>query len=379
MAIPTIPTISEIKDRIVADIENKIGQTVPLLPKAFVRVLAGALAGVIVLLYQAILWVYRQIFPQTADMLSLRLAGAIVNVNPLPAVFAQITADVFGDNGYDPPEGTLFRSSVGVVYKISSTNTIAGGVASCTLDAQVSGDIGNITNGSELAIVSPDPQLTGVATVTDTVVSGDDAESDDSYRARVIAEYQKRKTGGAPADYEAWGLEAPNFNWISPLDSPTTAGIVQVYGRVDNQPDGIPTGSQLTELETFLTTDPTSGLRTRHPIGPPVETLPITRRLFDIEIFIQNPTGPLEADITVGVTDYLENQTPFNEAINFVRTDTISEGGIAGVGNDIANPEQATVTAVILTDVAAAVAIQSYQLFGGEFGKVNSITYTEVF
>lgn len=378
MAIPVIPTPAEIKDRIVADLNNKLNQTTPALPKAFNNVLAGALAGVIVLLYRAITWVYRQIFPQTADDASLRLLGAIVNVFPLSAVFAVIECDVPGDNGYTPPEGTLFRSASSVVYKITSTEVIAGGSATVQMTAQESGESGNLPDGSELSIVSPDPQLTGTATINSTITSGDDAESDDSFRTRVISEYQKRKTGGAPADYEAWGLEAPNFDWISPLDSPTTAGIVQVYGRVDNQTDGIPTGTQLDELELYLTTDPDTGLRTRHPIGPPVETIAITRRVFDVEIFIQNGTTQLESDITDAVIEYIANQQPFNEAINTIRIDTISEGGIADVGNDIANPQGATVTAVTLTDVDTSTAIQSYQLFGGEFGKAGTITFTVV-
>ena len=85
MAIPTIPTAAEIKARIKSDIENKINQTTPALPKAFNDVLAGALAGLILLLYQAILWTYRQIFPTTADITALELLGALVNITRLPA------------------------------------------------------------------------------------------------------------------------------------------------------------------------------------------------------------------------------------------------------------------------------------------------------
>lgn len=378
MSIPVIPTLQEIKDRIVADLENKINQVTPALPKAFNKVLAGSIAGLFLLLYQACLWTYRQIFPSTADIVALRLLGALVNVFQLPAVFAVLVADVPGTNAYVPPEGTLFRGSNGAVYKITTTEAISSGTASVTLTAQTSGEIGNLPNGTILDIVSPDPNLTGIATITATTTSGDDAESDDSLRARVISEYRKRRTGGAPADYESWGLETPNFDWISPLDSPTTPGEVEVYGRVDNQTDGIATGNQLSELYDFLTKDPVSGLRTRHPIGPDVITKPITRFSFDIEIFIQGSTPSIESDITLGVTNYLETQEPFNVAIDIIRIDTISQGGIADIANDIANPQSATITAVILSQTTPSLIIQSYQLFGGEFGKVNSITFTDV-
>lgn len=378
MSIPTIPTIAEIKARIVADLENKLNQTTPLLSKAFNRVLAGALAGVIILLYQAILWTYRQIFPTSADIISLRLMGALVNVFPLNAEFAILEATVPGTNGYTVPETATFRSSNNVVYKVETATLIVGGFATVNLKAQESGEIGNVPNGTVLDIVQPDPNLTGTATVTDTITSGDDAESPESYSQRVISEYQKRKTGGSPADYEAWGLQAPNFIWVSPVDAPSTVGEVNVYGKVDNQTDGIPTGSQLQELDDYLNIDPETGLRTRHPIGPPTVTLPISRFEFDMEIFIQNGNPAIESDITEAVISYVENQEPYNEAIHTIVKDTISKGGISAVSNDVANPQGATVTDVTLTQVTPSLVIPSYQLFGGEWGKVRNITYTVV-
>ncbi len=377
MAIPTIPTAAEIKARIVSDLETKLNQTTPDLLKAFNKVLAGAIAGFILLLYQAILWVYRQIFPETADQVSLTLLGALVNILQLPAEFAVIQADVTGQNGYTIVDD-LFRGSNNVVYKVTTGATIAGGTASVELTAQESGEIGNLPDGTILDIVSPNPNLDGTATITATNTSGDDKESLDSFRTRVSSAYSKRKTGGAPADYEAWGLETPNFDWISPLDDPDTAGEVIVYGRVDNQTDGIPTGGQLTELESFLNLDPVTGLRTRHPIGPPTTELAISRFLFDITISIQNGTSQIKTDVETAVTLYVETQEPFNEAIRKIIKDTISIGGIGAVANGVANPEGSTITTVLLEQVSPSLIIQSYQLFGGEFGKVNSITFIDV-
>lgn len=378
MAIPQIPTLSEIKARIVSDLNNKLNQTTPALPKAFNNVLAGAIAGLILLLYKSIAWTYKQIFPSTADEVSLKLLGAIVNIFQLPAEFAILEVEIPGNEGYTPPENTEFKSPDGFVYKITDTTAIVSGSAICKVTALASGESSNQIDGTELSIIKTDSQLLGIATVTTTISSGDDAEDIDAFRARVTSAYQNKRTGGSPADYRAWGLETPNFDYINPLDSPTTAGDVQVYGRVDNQEDGIPTGSQLTELYNYLTVDPTSGLRTRHPIGPPVQVLPISRYSFDIEIFIQNSTASLESDITEAITNSIETKQPYNEAVDSVTNNTISEGGIADTGNNVATAQNATIINVILKQTIDNLAITSYQLFGGEFGKVNSITYTEV-
>ncbi len=378
MSLPQIPTTKEIKDRIVSDLETSINQVTPLLPKAFNRVLAGALAGIITLLYQAILWVYRQIFPDTADITSLRLLGALVDVFQLKATFAVITADVPGTESYTVSVGTLFRGSNNMVYKVTTAGVVTSGIAEVSLTAQKSGEIGNLAAGSIIDIVSPVAQLIGTAEVTATTTDGDDAESDDSLRIRVSSAYKKRKTGGSPVDYESWGLECPNFDWISPVDSNSLPGDVVVYGKVDNQTDGIPTASQLLQLLEYLKVNPVTGLRDRHPIGPDPIPTAISRQEFDIEIFIQDGTPAIESSIEAAVTDYLENRKPFNLATTINRTDTISRGGIADVANDVANPQGSTVISVNLTQVIGSLEIQSYQLFGGEFGKVGTITFTEV-
>jgi phage-related baseplate assembly protein len=376
--LPTIPTAKEIRDRIVSDLETSLNQTTPLLPKAFNRVLAGAIAGLILLLYQAILFVYRSIFPDTADITSLKLLGALVDVEQLPATFAVLTLDVPGTESYTVTVGTLWRGANNMVYKVTTAGVVTSGIAVVSVTAQESGEIGNLANGSGLDIVSPDAQLTGTATVTATTTDGDDAESDDSLRVRVSAAYKKRKTGGSPVDYEAWGLETPNFIWISPIDSNTLPGDVIVYGEVDNQVDGIPTQNQLDQLLEYLKVDPVSGLRDRHPIGPDPIPTAITREEFDIEIFIQDGTPAIETSITAAVIDYVTTRKPFNIATTLIRTDTISRGGISDVANDIANPQGATVTSANLTQVDGSLEIQSYQFFGGELGKPRNITFTVV-
>ncbi len=378
MALPTIPTAKEIKDRIVSDLETYLNQNTPMLPKAFNRVLAGAIAGAILLLYQAILWTYKQIFPDTADITSLRLLGALVDVEQLPATFTILECTVSGQESAPVTEGTLFRGSNNMVYKVTTGDFVTGGIATVQMTAQESGEFGNLPNGSILDIVSPDPLLLGTAVVISTITSGDDAESDDSFRTRVSAAYKKRKTGGSPVDYEAWVLEAPNVNWVSPLDSPILPGDVDTYIKVDNQPDGIPTQSQLDEALQYSLINPETGLRDRHPIGPYPIIKPITRKEFDIEIFIQDGTPTIQADIESAVIDYVENREPFNTAISLSRIDTISRGGISDISNNIANPQGSTVIAVNLTQVDPLKQIQSYQLYGGEFGKTRNIIFTVV-
>lgn len=377
MALPTIPSATEIADRIIADIEGDTNQTTPALAKAFNKVVARAVAGVFILLYNAILWVYKQIFPDTADYKSLVLLGKLVGISPTPAVAAVITANVYGTNGESVAVGTAFKSATNQVYTVTIGGTISGGFALCTLTAVSPGDAGNIADGETLSIITPDPVLTGTAIVVSTITDGDDEESEASFRARVIARYKKRFTGGSPADYELWGLEAPHFIWVSPYAG-SEPGTVWVYGEVDNQVDGIPDAAQLATLKEYLTVDPETGLETRRPIGAEITTLPISRKPFDFDISISGASTATKNDIEAALSDYLLSLSPYNEGVSLERNDAVTDTGASSVVNDVARSAGATVISLIMRDGDSSSPLTNYILYGGEKAKLGTITFVDM-
>ncbi len=62
MTTPAVPTTAALRDTIVAQIAGSISQTIPLLPKAFTRVLAAVLAAAIVIVYKYASWQFLQLF-----------------------------------------------------------------------------------------------------------------------------------------------------------------------------------------------------------------------------------------------------------------------------------------------------------------------------
>jgi len=376
MALPTIPSATEIADRIIADIEGDTNQTTPALAKAFNKVVARAVAGVVILLYHAILRVYKQIFPETADYKALVLLGKLVGISPTPAVAAVITANVYGTNGESVAVGTAFKSTTNQVYTVTTGGTISGGLCLCTLTAVLAGDSGNIADGETLSIITPDTVLTGTAVVVGTTTDGDDEESEASFRARVIARYKKRFTGGSPADYELWGLEAPHFIWVSPYAG-NEPGTVWVYGEVDNQVDGIPDAAQLATLKDYLTYDPETGLETRRPIGAEITTLPISRKTFDFDISISGASTATKNDIEAALSDYLLSLSPYNEGVSLERNDAVTDTGASSVVNDVARSAGATVISLIVRDGDSSSPLTNYILYGGQKAKLGTITFVD--
>lgn len=378
MPMPTIPSAATIRSRIISDIEGALGQTTPFLPKSWNKAIAGAITGVVILLYNATLWVYKQIFPETADYQSLVLLGKLVGISPRNAVKAVIVARVFGTDGENVITGTTyFKSVTGSVYQVTTGGTIAGGYFDCTLTALTAGDAGNIADGEALSIITPDPVLTGSATVQSTTTEGDDQESEEQFRARVISRYKKRITGGSTADYELWGLEAPHFIWVSPVAG-DVPGSVWVFGEVDNQVDGIPDAGQLATLLQYIEIDPETGLQSRRPIGDEVTCFPISRKVFDFTINIQDATTQTKADIEQALSDYLLSLSPYNEGVSLERLDAVTDTGANGAANDIAREANSTILQLVMRESSTGGIVNSYTLYGGEKAKLGTVTWVDV-
>lgn len=376
MALPTIPTVSEIRARIITDIESKINQTTPALPKSFVRVIAGAQAGIVILLYNAILWVYKQIFPETADYAALVLLGKLVGLAPTNAVKAVITANVYGTTGESVAVGTTFRTATNYLYQVTTGGVIAGGLKLCTLTAVTPGNASNVANGEELSILSPDTVLTGRAVVVSTVTTGADSETESHFRSRVVVRYKRRHTGGSVADYYLWAMEAPHVSWASPVagDEPLD---VWIYVEVDDQTDGIPTAGELTTVESYVTTDPITLIQDRKPICDIVTALPITRKAFNVTIDIKDGTAEIKSAITAALTDYFLGLSPYNEGITLENNSAMTDTDASAVASAIAREAGASILDLVIYDAITTYQVTSYILLGGEKAKLGTPTYVD--
>jgi uncharacterized phage protein gp47/JayE len=81
-----------------------------------------------------------------------------------------------------------------------------------------------------------------------SAIAGADAETSNSYRARIVKRFQAKPQGGAYADYRVWVSDGARHRQHFPYTS-TTPGIVDVYVEAtpasSGNPDGIPMNSQL--------------------------------------------------------------------------------------------------------------------------------------
>lgn len=364
MSIPT-PTTKEVAENIVAQLEAELNQTIPLLPKGFNRVLAQALAAVLMIVYKFAGWMFLQMFVATAQNRTFTINGRQINPlvewgllvgagHPEPATQAELTASVtvITQSGQLPAGTQLVGVNNGVTY-LTTTNVLLD-APTVTINAKAVSDqsggggagvIGNLPVGSILTFANSQPLVNQTTIVMGATVTGANAESTDDYRQRVINLFQARPQGGAYVDYGIWGLEPEGIKSIYPYTG--DPGQVDVYVESATEVDGIPSGPQLTAVYNSIQLDQ-SGLATRRPANAFVNVYPITRTSFNVDVF----------GIT-GVDDLVQTRNEIEQALieYFLSREPFIPGYTLGVNNG--RILQTSVSSIVNTIVSS---------HGGEFG-----------
>lgn len=358
----TVPKIGAIADGIVTSIEQKLGQTVPVSPKAFFRVLAYALAGVLSLVYRFGAWVYAQIFPQTADLEALRLIGEQYGISQLPAVTAKITVIASGVNATEIPAGTLWQYGE-QVFTQTDPATISGGICTINLEALIAGEASNAPIGAELTIVTPQAGVDEIATVDSVVTTGEDPESIDDYRSRILTRTRQKPQGGSVADYVGWAREVPGI--VKAFAFNTAPLEVTVYPLISLTGTRIPDAPKLAEVEAYLQDD------IRRPLCANVYAAAMTELTVDITVTSLQPDNTATRNaVEAAIEAHLLRRYPrqyadeANPTDQIIRAVIVSESLFAGAR-------------VIELDVSidAGPSTSFYQMAQDEIAKLGTITW----
>jgi uncharacterized phage protein gp47/JayE len=387
------PTVQEISDNIVAQLEAALSQTVPLLPKAFTRVLASALGAVFVLIYKYAGFSLLQYFVATASFQDTEINGKTVNPltewgrligvgDPTDATRAELTADVtvLTQTGTLPAGSQLVRTETGVIYLTLSAVNLDAAVKTVTIRASSdqdgnggAGAIGNLNPGDIVSFANPLPNVATDAVIVSQTVTGADGESEEVYRQRIIDRFRQQPQGGAYADYKLWSEEVEGILSAFPYTS-DCPGEVDVYVEAteasSGSADGIPTAAQLQAVADSIELDD-NGLPSRRPANALVNVFPITRTAFDVTVsgLTADNVSEAEAAITEAIDDYLRSREPFIVGLSRLpRADRITESAVGGVADEAASALGATITTVSLSSPA-------FTLDDGEKAKLGTISF----
>jgi len=175
-----------------------------------VSVMANVDAGITHLLQGDLVFLSKQIFPDTAEGEYLREHWSN-RIPPLHAASAIGKVIVSGITGRSVPGGLVFKSLSGKryytekAYKITSEGNVL-----VIVKAESAGLESNLEADSPLAIVSSIPSgIDSKAFVDENgILGGTDAESDEEYLVRVLIALRNSSAYGRKGDYSAWALNA---------------------------------------------------------------------------------------------------------------------------------------------------------------------------
>jgi len=211
------PTIDTIVSRIESDMESRLTGNISLLRRGILRVLARVFAGAVHILYGYLEYLSEQLFATTAELTYLNRIGLMFGVTRKAASFAEGTLTFDGDDSTVIPEGTRVIREDGIEYETTEEGTISGGFVEVDGIAVEAGTSGNASPGQTVDLVEP---IVGVDSVNITTLfqGGEDEESDDDYRARILLRIQTPPAGGTAADFVRWAKEVSGVDnaWCFP-------------------------------------------------------------------------------------------------------------------------------------------------------------------
>lgn len=422
-------TAQEISDAIIAQLESSLSTTIPLLPKAFCRVLAKVLGGVFVLLYQFAGFILLQVFVKTASnepisvggitITPLALWGSLVGVFQKLGQRAEYTVEITVlVTGGTLPSGTrIVNPATEMVYLTIGDVSLSSSTVTADIRATEVGILGNVDVGTILNFVSPPSAVEKDVEVTVELVVGTDKETTEDYRERVLERYAARPQGGAYADYRDWAEEVegvknayPYSGWYDasastdpwPPGSPMlAAGQVFIFIESSSHADGVPpplgpggrpptpeTGGLLQDVFDHIEADET-GLASRRNINAYIRVYPIHaepwtwttggRTLFDVEIeglASVEDEAAVQTAIEDGLTDYFLDKEPYITGLSILpRRDIISNMTAGAVVGQIAASYGGTVISVSLSVSAVPIPDGIYYLQEGEKAKIGTVTW----
>lgn len=299
MSTFTRPSLSEILERIQADIDSRLEGAEARLQGSVLNVVSYVEAGAVHGLYGFLSWLSLQIFPDTAELEFLNRWGAIWGVTRRAAAIAEGEVTFTGLDGTVIVEGTLLQRADGEQFVTTEEVTIASLAAIAGVEAVIAGLAGNTDEFIELTFVTPIDGVESVSVVSTVITGGSDIESDSSYLARLLDRIQQPPHGGSANDYLQWMFEIPGVTraWVYPLE--LGIGAVTVRFMMDDlYVDGIPLTADILEAQTYIDEKRpvTADVSVFAPIAVPLD--------FEIELNFGD-TAAIRASIEANLRDLI--------------------------------------------------------------------------
>lgn len=218
-------TLSELYQRIKTDMEARLTGDVKIPPVSMLSVAAFGMAGGSFMVQGFLEWIYNQILPDLSDETGLTRWGSVYGVPKKSAVFTTGQVAFTGTTGTVIASGTQIQNASGLSYTTQSA-FIIDTTTYVEVLADEAGEDWNTTTGME--VVSPFSGVDDTVVIVSGFDDGEDQETLDNWRLRILQRIQNPPSSGTTTDYERWALEIEGvtFAWCFAAEDWNGAGTV---------------------------------------------------------------------------------------------------------------------------------------------------------
>lgn len=389
-----IPTLSDIYNGIISDLNSKLGIVISIFGKNFSRAMAAVQAAKMWLIYRNIAKVQKNIFVDTADRESSggtleRFGRVKLNRDPFLATAGIYEIEVTGTIGGVVPANTVFKSnddasSPSKLYVTDSEFTLAGSSVLVTVRALEVGLDSRLVAGDKMTLTSPLVNVDSEATVDSEITIPLAAEDIEDYREKVMIAFRIESQGGSRGDYILWSLDTQGVRKVYPYAISGAVNEMNLYVEAnvdDSGPTfpGQPTAQMLLDVEEVIERDPDTTLelyeRSRRPVGMIIHFLEPSPKYIDIEITdLFDDSASVKTIIENAVIALLHDVRPFidgaDDPNNMNKWLYISN--LVGAVNSAIGQSNNFSALTFTVDSAPAT---SYEFINGNIPILNSITY----
>ena len=392
MSAPTKKTAQQISDIFVTTLEAELSQSIPLMPRSFIRLFAKLMGIAFVVLFQYSEFIAMQMFVRTASDRPITIGG--VTYTPLDMWGEQIgltrnlgqrsegtiTITVLVTGGTLLAGAVLLDPDTQETYLTIGDTSLSSSSVTATVRAVNYKTSATLYTGQTLSFISAPPEIQKDATVATVTVQGADPEDTDTWRQRQLNWWAARPQGGAYADYREWGQEVDGVENIYPFSGgtpgiPTSgAGQVDIYVEASNTTDGIAPAALLTAVYDNIEQTASTGLADRRPINAYVNTASISRKTVNATIagLVSPDDVATKTAVEAALSEYMLSRENYIVGLSRLpRRDIISESEGAGVVGRVVSAYGGTVNSLSFDT-----GLSAYALIEGEKAKLGTVSWT---
>lgn len=302
------PTLSDLIDRIRADLSSRILGSSTALRRSTIGVLAIVWGGAVYLLYGFLAWIAAQVMPDTAEAEYAVRWASIKGLTQIAATFEEGT--VTFPTTSDPqtiPTDTLMQSNDGMQYRATGDAVSAAGECVVSVICLTAGNDGQRDVDDQITLLSPIAAINSSGAWTETTVTGTDEETIEALQARMLLAFRTPPQGGAKVDYIQWAEQIAGVTrvWVFPLW--LGAGTVGLTFVRDDDGTGaaiIPDAGEVAAVQAYVT-GPTFA-----PVTANVTTFAPTAVVQNFTIHLVPSTDALKTLVEAALTNLI-----FREAV----------------------------------------------------------------